>query len=33
MNKNHIKNEDEYIDNLKEQMKETRLKEEKKKKS
>ena len=31
MNKNHIKNEDEYIDNLKEQMKETGLKEEKQK--
>ena len=31
MNKNHIKNEDEYIDNLKKQMKDTGLKEEKQK--
>ena len=32
MNKNHIKTEDEYIDNLKEQIKETGKNEEKKKK-
>ena len=32
MNKNHIKTEDEYIDNLKEQIKETGLKEEEQKK-
>ncbi len=32
MNKNHIKTEDEYIDNLKEQIKETGLNEEEQKK-